>query len=169
MADLFVDSCRDDSLVGAARLAPQQRTIHAQQRRVLPGTRYAAEPQGSRPRHATDTQQTAGRSPVGRFTFPVSPKAQYNWLLTLFSFHQLNFATFPFQTACPACLGPAFFYGNSVVNGGVPVYAIVREYQDAWKTVDVVYHTFYPYNRGKLVCIGMQSIDQSLNKNEFLR
>ncbi len=58
-------------------------------------------------------------------------------------------------TACPACLGPAFFYGNNVVKGGVPVYAIVREYQDAWKTVDVVYHTFYPYNRGKLVCIGM--------------
>ena len=59
-----------------------------------------------------------------------------------------------FFPACPACLGPTFFHGNNVVNGGVPVYAIVREYQDAWKTVDVVYHTFYPYNRGKQVCIG---------------
>lgn len=41
-----------------------------------------------------------------------------------------------------------------MANGGVPVYAIVRPYNDAWKTTDVVYHTFYPYNRGKDVCLG---------------
>lgn len=64
--------------------------------------------------------------------------------------------------ACPACLGPAFFHGSNVANGGVPVYAIVREYQDAWKTVDVVYHTFYPYNRGKLVCIGKPSCHSAI-------
>ena len=63
------------------------------------------------------------------------------------------------KIGCPACLGPAFFHGSNVAKGGVPVYAIVREYQDAWKTVDVVYHTFYPYNRGKLVCIGITSND----------
>ncbi|KZS11071.1 Uncharacterized protein APZ42_023770 [Daphnia magna] len=62
-----------------------------------------------------------------------------------------------FFTACPSCLGPTFFHGNNVNNGGVPVYAIVREYQDAWKTIDVVYHTFYPYNRGKQVCIGIST------------
>jgi len=58
-------------------------------------------------------------------------------------------------------LGPAFFYGQPVANGGVPVYAIVRQYYDAWNTIDVVYHTFYPYNRGKNVCIGQcLSFDQ---------
>ena len=41
-----------------------------------------------------------------------------------------------------------------MAQGGVPVYAIVRQYQDAWNTIDIVYHTFYPYNRGKHVCIG---------------
>jgi len=57
-------------------------------------------------------------------------------------------------TACSSCLGPSVFYGQSVAKGGVPVYAIVRDYQDAWNTIDVVYHTFYPYNRGKQVCVG---------------
>ncbi|XP_045027943.1 uncharacterized protein LOC116922056 isoform X2 [Daphnia magna] len=61
------------------------------------------------------------------------------------------------KLTCPSCLGPTFFHGNNVNNGGVPVYAIVREYQDAWKTIDVVYHTFYPYNRGKQVCIGIST------------
>ena len=72
-------------------------------------------------------------------------------------------------TACPSCLGPTFFHGKNVVNGGVPVYAIVREYQDAWKTVDVVYHTFYPYNRGKQVCIGIRKLtDSRSGKTSFL-
>lgn len=69
-------------------------------------------------------------------------------------FHLISKSFCMFFTACPSCLGPTFFHGNNVNNGGVPVYAIVREYQDAWKTIDVVYHTFYPYNRGKQVCIG---------------
>lgn len=73
------------------------------------------------------------------------------WWLSRAHFNSFSFVC----PACPACLGPAFFHGSNVANGGVPVYAIVREYQDAWKTVDVVYHTFYPYNRGKLVCIGI--------------
>lgn len=59
------------------------------------------------------------------------------------------------KLGCPSCLGPAFFHGASVANGAVPVYAIVRPYNDAWKTTDVVYHTFYPYNRGKDVCLGI--------------
>ena len=54
-------------------------------------------------------------------------------------------------------MGPAFFHGTSVASGAVPVYAIVRPYNDAWKTTDVVYHTFYPYNRGKDVCLGNHS------------
>lgn len=58
------------------------------------------------------------------------------------------------KLTCSSCLGPTFFYGNSVLKGGVPVYAIVRDYQDAWNTIDVVYHMFYPYNRGKQVCLG---------------
>lgn len=59
------------------------------------------------------------------------------------------------KSGCPSCVGPAFFRGTSVTGGaGVPVYAIVRPYNDAWKTTDVVYHTFYPYNRGKDVCLG---------------
>lgn len=58
------------------------------------------------------------------------------------------------KLSCPSCLGPAFFYGVNVKQGGAPVYAIVREYGDAWNTVDVVYHMFYPYNRGKVVCLG---------------
>jgi len=56
---------------------------------------------------------------------------------------------------CSSCLGPSLFYGQRVANGGVPVYAVVRDYQDAWNTIDVVYHTFYPYNRGKQVCVGI--------------
>ena len=46
------------------------------------------------------------------------------------------------------------FHGQPVATGRVPVYAFVREYDDADHTVDVIYHTFYPYNRGKDVCIG---------------
>jgi len=67
---------------------------------------------------------------------------------------------------CSGCLLPSVFYGQNVAKGGVPVYAIVRDYQDAWNTIDVVYHTFYPYNRGKQVCVGILTAKSKCLGNE---
>ena len=71
--------------------------------------------------------------------------------------------------ACSGCLLPSVFYGQNVAKGGVPVYAIVRDYQDAWNTIDVVYHTFYPYNRGKQVCVGEYSKQNQKTKKKKLK
>lgn len=46
------------------------------------------------------------------------------------------------------------FFGQAIENGGVPTYTIYREYDDAFKTLDVSYFAFYPYNRGKDACVG---------------
>ena len=35
------------------------------------------------------------------------------------------------------------------------MYALVKEWNDVCETVDVSYPTFYPYNYGKDVCIGL--------------
>ena len=37
----------------------------------------------------------------------------------------------------------------------IKVYALVKEWKDECNTVDVSYPTFYPYNYGKDVCIGL--------------
>lgn len=64
--------------MGATRLAAQRRTVYAQQRRILPGTCHATEPQGSRPRPATNSEQTAGRTAIDRPSSSIPSKAQLN-------------------------------------------------------------------------------------------
>jgi len=53
---------------------------------------------------------------------------------------------------CVHCYRP-HFYGQPLEE--VKVYALVKEWNDECKTVDVSYPTFYPYNYGKDVCIGL--------------
>lgn len=66
---------------------------------------------------------------------------------------------------CPACYNLDVFFGQSIENGGVPVYTIYREYDDEFNTLDVSYFTFYPYNRGKEACVGKTS---KVNKDIFI-
>lgn len=56
---------------------------------------------------------------------------------------------------CPSCYNLGMFFGQAIENGGVPTYTIYREYDDAFKTLDVSYFAFYPYNRGKDACVGV--------------
>lgn len=55
---------------------------------------------------------------------------------------------------CADCLLD-WFAGENVSQVEVPTYVFIRDYQDACGTVDVAYRTFYPYNYGKDVCVGI--------------
>ena len=195
-------SYRHDPFVGTAHLVTQRWTVRAQQRRLLPELRQPAEPKRSTNRQLPGSWSTSWWSRYCTTSFADARQTRYNksryLLLNLFhqsiqsganrwcSMNQLEKKEWWLthfsenkKKACPTCLGPAFFYGQPVANGGVPVYAIVRQYYDAWNTIDVVYHTFYPYNRGKNVCIGQRlSFDRwrpceltkiSLNSKGFWR
>ena len=59
---------------------------------------------------------------------------------------------------CPACYNLDVFFGLPIESGGVPTYTIYREYNDELNTLDVSYFTFYPYNRGKDACVGIDPI-----------
>lgn len=55
---------------------------------------------------------------------------------------------------CGDCLLD-WFAGQNIIEVPVPTYVFVKDYQDACGTVDVVYRSFYPYNFGKDVCVGV--------------
>lgn len=55
---------------------------------------------------------------------------------------------------CDSCTDPAFLRGNRPDTASVPVYAMVVQKADGF-TTDLVYWTFYPYNNGKRVCVGL--------------
>lgn len=56
---------------------------------------------------------------------------------------------------CPSCTNLDVFTGEPLTNDKVPpTYALYHEYGDADNTIDVYYHAFYPYNRGKDACVG---------------
>lgn len=54
---------------------------------------------------------------------------------------------------CDSCIDPAFFRGQKPNKVSVPVYTIFSKKSDT--ITDIVYFLFYPYNRGKRVCIGI--------------
>jgi hypothetical protein len=59
---------------------------------------------------------------------------------------------------CDSCTDPQFLNGQRPDQTHVPVYAqIVTRTQDGVPTniTDIIYWTFYPYNNGKRVCIGL--------------
>jgi hypothetical protein len=59
---------------------------------------------------------------------------------------------------CANCTDPAFLNGQQPNQAPVPVYAeIVNRTQDGQPTniTDIIYWMFYPYNNGKLVCMGL--------------
>ena len=67
---------------------------------------------------------------------------------------------------CDTCTNPAFLDGEKQDVNSVPVYAdiIQRTSNGALtNTVDIIYWFFYPYNRGKRVCIGLY-IDYLIDK-----
>ena len=43
----------------------------------------------------------------------------------------------------------------------------VKEYDDACLTTDVIYTTFYPYNYGKDVCVGLESVNHTCYGYDF--
>lgn len=56
---------------------------------------------------------------------------------------------------CANCTDPAFLDGQRPDQNRVPAYAeIVKRDDPNTDITDVIYWTFYPYNNGKLVCIG---------------
>jgi hypothetical protein len=62
---------------------------------------------------------------------------------------------------CDSCTNPSFLAGQNPSQVQVPAYAeIVDRTQNGQATnvTDVIYWTFYPYNNGKRVCIGLYSI-----------
>lgn len=54
---------------------------------------------------------------------------------------------------CPSCTDPAFLDGQSPATESVPAYTMIVPKGDG--VTDIVYWMFYPYNRGKRVCIGV--------------
>lgn len=55
---------------------------------------------------------------------------------------------------CPSCTNLPFFRGQAVTDNQVPIYAhIVPKPKIGKDITDVIYWMFYPYNRGKRVCI----------------
>lgn len=59
---------------------------------------------------------------------------------------------------CDSCTDPVFLDGTNPTQTTVPVYAeVVNRTQNGEPTnvTDVIYWTFYPYNNGKRVCIGV--------------
>ncbi|MBN1204694.1 MAG: Vps62-related protein [Myxococcaceae bacterium] len=60
---------------------------------------------------------------------------------------------------CDNCTNPAFLDGQRPAQTRVPVYAeIVQRTQNGQPTgiTDIIYWMFYPYNNGKLVCVGYE-------------
>ncbi|XP_037800159.1 vacuolar protein sorting-associated protein 62-like [Penaeus monodon] len=55
---------------------------------------------------------------------------------------------------CADCLLD-WFAGQNVSEVTVPTYVFIKDYHDACGTVDVAYRSFYPYNFGKDVCVGV--------------
>jgi Ricin-type beta-trefoil lectin domain-like/Vacuolar protein sorting-associated protein 62 len=56
---------------------------------------------------------------------------------------------------CNNCTDPAFLDGQRPDQNRVPVYAeIVKRNTPGIDTTDILYWTFYPYNNGKVVCVG---------------
>jgi len=56
---------------------------------------------------------------------------------------------------CDNCTDPAFLDGQRPDQTRVPVYAeIVKHPNNGIDTTDVIYWMFYPYNNGKVVCVG---------------
>jgi hypothetical protein len=56
---------------------------------------------------------------------------------------------------CDNCTNPAFLDGQRPDQNRVPVYAeIVKHQNNGIDTTDVIYWMFYPYNNGKVVCVG---------------
>ena len=54
---------------------------------------------------------------------------------------------------CPECYDPPFLRGEKPNGTSIPpVYTMIVPKKDT--IVDVVYWMFYPYNRGKRVCVG---------------
>jgi hypothetical protein len=54
---------------------------------------------------------------------------------------------------CDSCIDPTFFRGQNPSKVSVPVYTIFSKKSET--ITDIVYFLFYPYNRGKRVCIGL--------------
>ncbi|XP_063839799.1 uncharacterized protein LOC135088741 [Scylla paramamosain] len=55
---------------------------------------------------------------------------------------------------CADCLLD-WFRGQNISEVAVPTYAFVKDHKDPCGTVDVAYRSFYPYNYGKDVCVGV--------------
>lgn len=71
-------SQRDGAHLGAARVAPQRRAVHAEQRRVLPGARDPAGPQGPARGRPAERRQPARRPQLGVAPAPVKTEARYS-------------------------------------------------------------------------------------------
>jgi hypothetical protein len=54
---------------------------------------------------------------------------------------------------CVRCTVP-HFSGQALAD--TPVYVLVVEHKDECDTIDISYRTFYPYNWGKDVCVGIE-------------
>lgn len=59
-----------------------------------------------------------------------------------------------YKINCPSCTNLSFFKGQSVTQDNIPIYAMVVPKPNIGENItDVFYWMFYPYNRGKRVCI----------------
>ena len=60
------------------------------------------------------------------------------------------------EISCPSCTEPAVLRGQdpSSPNNAVPTYVIYREHNNF---LEIAYWMFFPYNRGKRVCVGLYS------------
>ncbi len=55
---------------------------------------------------------------------------------------------------CPSCTNLKFLQGQSLLSGNIPVYVMIVPKPNIGNDItDVFYWMFYPYNRGKRVCI----------------
>ncbi|CAG0899197.1 unnamed protein product [Darwinula stevensoni] len=62
---------------------------------------------------------------------------------------------------CPTCTDVDIFSGQDVLNDIIPTYVLYRPYNGT-PFIDIQYHLFYPYNRGKDICIGIPDGDDCI-------
>lgn len=57
------------------------------------------------------------------------------------------------ELGCDSCVEPEFLHGQDPLAASIPVYTVISRKTE--EVTDIVYFLFYPYNRGKRVCVGL--------------